>query len=294
MFVSLMLSALTSILALAPGQVPTGESCWKLDKSTVVSGGCVTLILDDTCSTLRGLELQIDDREPIRAIGEAGFTIQQHRAPGGVTTTFVLLSHCFLGDACFELVADDPETYRMKPVFDEPGTVKLELLANGESLGTKAVAVVPATPEAEPAVNLLFPTAVKDQGPPRNWAKGMTLLAGADQVPKVARHGSHLPEFKKELEILRRHSDWAEIFEMLITRLEARIELSDLQQKIRSGEIDVGSESEPPPSGPDVARALETKLKSPFAKAIQNSIREVVGQRRFYLRNPDLLRSDDQ
>ena len=161
-------------------------------------------------------------------------------------------------------------------------------------MGTESVTVVPAPAEAQAVVALLFPTVVKDQGPIRNWAKGMTLLAGADQVPNVARHGPNLREFKKELEVLRRHPDWAEIFEMLIVRLEARIELSDLQKRIKTGEIDVGLESGPPPAGPAVAKALETKLESPFAKAIQDSIREVVGQRRFYLRNPDLLRSHDE
>jgi len=182
----------------------------------------------------------------------------------------------------------------MKPVFDEPGTVRLTLLAGDESLGSKTVEVVPATPEAQLALHLLFPTAVKDQGPPRKRAKSMSLLAGAAQVPKVERHGPNLREFKRELEILRKHPDWAEIFEMLIARLEARIELSDLQQEVRNGEIDVGPESEPPPPTPAVARALETELKSPFAKAIQDSIRGVVAQRRLYLHDPDLLRSDDR
>jgi len=40
----------------------------------------------------------------------------------------------------------------MKPVFDEPGTVRLTLLAGDESLGSKTVEVVPATPEAQLAL----------------------------------------------------------------------------------------------------------------------------------------------
>lgn len=295
MFVSLVGSAVINLVACLPGQGSADlEQCWKLDKSSVMSGGCLSIVLDDMCSALRGLELQIDDRAPVPLMAGGGVTIQQHHVPGGVTTTYVLISHHFLDNLGLELIGIDPETYRMKPVFDEPGAVRLTLLVAGQSLGAKVVTVATATPEAQPAVNLLFPTVIKDQGPIRNWAYGMTLLAGADQVPNVARHEAYLPQLKRDLEILRRHPDWAEIFEMLIARLEARIELSDLQKKIKTGEIDVGPESEPPPAGPGVAKALETKLKSSFAKAIQSSIREVVGQRRFYLPNPDLLRSHDE
>ena len=115
------------------------------------------------------------------------------------------------------------------------------------------------------------------------------------RLPLDARNRVHdeLPLFRKDLQVLAAHPDWAEIFEMLIVRLEARIELSDLQQQIKHGEIDVSPESEPPAPAPAVAKALETRLKSAFAKAIQDSIRDVVGQRRFYLRNPDRLRSND-
>lgn len=292
MVASLILGALASVGVASPGHQPSDEACWKLDNTSVTSGGCITMILDNACASLRGLRVQIDDREPDSP--DAYPMIICHDVPGPSTRRVILISHDLRTRHGFELVADEPETYRMKPVFDEPGTVRVTLLAGNQSLGTKVVNVVPVTPEAQGAVDLLFPTVVKDQGPIRNWAKSMTLLVGADHVPDSTRHGPDLLQLKRELEVLRRHPDWAEIFEMLIVRLEARIELSDLQEKIKTGEIDVGPESEPPPPAPAVANAMGTKLKSAFARAIQDSVREVVRQRKFYLHNPDLLRSEDE
>lgn len=294
MYASLMATAILSHLAGLPAQGATQvDQCWTLDKTTVMSGGCVALVLNDTCSGLRGLKLQIDDRDPVSALSGAGITIQQHRAPGGVTTTFILLSH-FLENMGLELVSDEPETYRMKPVFDEPGTVRLTLSAGDESLGTKVVTVVPATRAAQGAVELLFPTVMKDQGAIRNWAKCMGLLMHVSGSGTIGRFAGDLPQFKQELEILSKHPDWAEIFRLLVVGLEANIELSDLIDEIRAGRIEVGPDSEPPPTAPTTAKALATNPKSPFAKAIQDGIRQTVGLRKFYLRNPELLRSDGQ
>lgn len=293
MFSVFVTALLTSVLANAQSRPPDSRELWSIDRTTVMSGGCVTIVLNDACSALRGLKLQIDDRDPVSALSGAGITIQQHRAPGGVTTTFILLSH-FLENMGLELVSDEPETYRMKPVFDETGTVRLTLSAGDESLGTKVVTVVPATPAAQGAVELLFPTVMKDQGAIRNWAKCMGLLMHVSGSGTIGRFAGDLPQFKQELEILSKHPDWAEIFETLIVQLEAQIALSDLIQEIKSRQIDVGPESEPPAPAPAVAKALQRKLKSPFAKAIQDGIRQTVGLRKFYLRNPELLRSDGQ
>lgn len=267
---------------------------WSIDRETVTSGGCVIIILDDVGSALRGLTIQIDDRDPVKLLERAGPTIQRHVAPGPVTTTFVLISHDFHGAEGVELVSREPEIYRMVPIFNEPGSVRLTLQTPDRSLGTKVVTVVPPSPDAKAAVNLLFPEYTREQGPRTTGGRIIVLLGSADHGPSASRNGPDLPEFKKELEILRKHPDWAEVFEMLVTQLEARVELSELRQAIKSGEIEVDSAPNPAPLPQAVTQALQREVKSPFAKAIQDGIRATIGQRALLWRNAHRVPPDDE
>lgn len=263
---------------------------WSIDREVVTSGGCLTVMLDDVGSALRGLTLQIDDRKPVNFLGRAGSTIQRHiaskipghLAPVSITTTFVLVSHDFQNPEGVELLADEPDTYRLVPIFNEPGRVRLTLRAGDRSLGTKVVTVVPGSVHSEPAVDLLFPEFTGDQGPGRG--RIIALLGSADHGPNASRDGPNLLEFKRELDILRGHPDWVEIFEMLVTQLEARVELSQLRRAIETGEIEVDAKRGPPPPADGVTEALKAVVSSPFAKAIQDGVRGTIAQRAFIWR----------
>lgn len=290
MFLSPMLSVLVSCVAASGDQAPPGEACWKLDKTVVMSGGCVTLTLDDTCSKLRGLKLRIDDDQAIDAMTLAGPKIHRQTLPGPVTTTLILVSHDFRGDEAFELVAQDPQTYRWVPIFDVPGAVRLTLESPDRGLGTKTVTVVPAPPDARPAVELLFPEHIKDQGRRDRGPKFFGLVLGTVSGPPSKVQQSNLAEFQRQLTVVRAHPDWREIGEMVVAGLEARVDFREVRESLRGRAGEVIDEGELPPLPEAVTTALKQQLKSPFAKALQDNIRQTVGTRKFLLDPDDPLR----
>lgn len=267
------------------------SQAWWIDRETVMVGGCVTIVLDDACRKMRGLRLTINDGDSIPLLQRAGITIQYTTGPApSVTRTLVLISHDFRNPEGFELVSDDPVTYRIVPVFNEPGRVRLTVESEDRFLGSKVVNVIPVTPKAKPALELIYPNLLREENGETLNTRVLHLLSSAAHGLRPSGRADELPLFKKDLEVLSAHPDWAEIFAMLIARQEARIELNDLRQRIRTGDVGASSKSEPALA---VAKAVETDLKGAFAKAIQDSIRDVVGQQSSYFRDADRRRFDD-
>ena len=250
---------------------------WWVDKETVMVGGCATIILDEACRKMGGLTLAIDDRRPIPLLERAGITIQYTTGPGpGITHTFVLISHDFANPEGCELIAQDPVTYRMVPVFNEPRPVRLTIESDHGSLGSSVVNVVPATPEAEAAVELLYPVIVRKNGASAQNGRVVELLARAASGggPGVSR--KHLEELYEDLVILEKHPDWAEIFKMLVTRVEARIRVKEFSDVLKTNGNAPEKALERSAVSERVQEAMQADVKSPFAKAIQNSLKSAV------------------
>ena len=281
---SLSVRAFASLWVFAACLDVAENECWQVDKEKVISGGYVAIILDDQCSTMRGVTVQIDGREPVALMDGAGVTLQYESVDSEKPKKLVIISHDFRSPEAFAMVVEDPPSYRMLPVFHEPGTVTLTLSSAAGPLGSKEIVVLPAPKEAQGALDLLYPTVVRNQGiDVRNHPVLRLLLDSSYGVaPRITRE--ELARLCADVEVLKRHPDWSEMAQMLLARLEARVELGELQDALKKhiGDLDIGEETAIIPE--TINKALEANLASPAAKAIQSSIKDVLYLRKQLIR----------
>jgi hypothetical protein len=289
MFGLLVASAVSSYGAcFAVQPPPEAGGCWTVDKTTITVGGCVTIVLNDTCSAARRLTLEIGDREPI-PLYQAGATMQYTTGPSPVkTTTLVLISHDLASPSAFEKVPGKPNTFRPVPVFNRPGPVRLTLRSPDRDLGSKDITVLPAALEAKEAIGLIYPELRPDRRDHPGQAVWMGFL-GVSGSGTISRTTLELiDQLRSQLPIIMRHPDWAEIAEMSIARAEVWADLRAAEQAWRATPPALRQYTEIPPPPEGVIRSLEGEVANPFAKMIQGRALAMLADRERFIRSaPD-------
>ncbi len=285
----------TSLLLVATTQsalgFPPRDSCWSVDKETLRAGGCLTIVVQKACSDLPKLHLQIDEDEPLRLL-DAGPDYQDRNSPlPGRDTTLVMLFWDIVNP---ESVAEAPGRtgeFTWLPVFNEPGAVRLTLWSGDESLGAIDVTVLPATRQSNEAMALLAPRLAPKKKPPHGEVTWMSLFIDRSLGVTPPVDAAEVARLREQLPIIAQHPDWAEIAEMFLARLEARVyggevtepERGELRERVNRVEL------------PElVTRNLDRNVKSPFAEAVQDDLRDIVGQLRVAERKRSRERESDR
>ena len=127
----------------------------------------------------------------------------------------------------------------------------------------------------------------------RKGARITQLLANPayGSTPRVSRE--ELAALYEELSVLEQHPDWAEIVGMLVSRVEARVELFELKEALKKVSNNIDMEAELPKVSERVTKALEVRTTSPFAKAIQDSIKDVMYVRKNLVRHSQFQGGDE-
>lgn len=289
MLSTFVLAVLASALGAQESNGENAPNDWWIDKEIVMVGGCVTLVVNKPARITYRCMLRIDGREPIRLVDKAGVTIPpRNSAQPGRDSALVLVSHDLNSPERLQLIEGDPVTYRIVPVFRKPGTLRLTVECDGESLGGRVVTVVPASRDAEPALELLYPTIIRGEGAGRKGAQVMRVLSHPTYGLTPRLTTEELGELRKDLLVVKQHPDWAEIAEMSLARVETWCDLLESQEKLGATPGGVSENTEVPPLPESVTRCLQARVTSPFAKAIQDTIRDIV------LRREQLVRSAPQ
>lgn len=268
----LVLQIAIELVGVAFAANPGGSGCWDVDKTTVIAGGCVTIIVDKPCNESWKLALQVNDDPPISLLQGAGpnFHRRNSRLPGR-EATLVLFFRDFMDMEAMEEIG--PGLFRWLTAFDEPGIVRLTLYDGDASLGTKEVTVLPCPPEAEEALELLNAPLTGTKRP-REEHLWIGLMSGSETfsfTPPLTER--ELEIMRQQLPIVVRHPDWAEIAEMRFAGVEAWHYVRQVTDDKRRLRDDVPVVEFPR----IVTECLFKQVQSPFAQAIQDRVRDTAG-----------------
>jgi len=244
---------------------------WSLDKDIATVGGCVIISIDLMSRDAAHVMLRVDGRNATRLVDAAGPTARLRNQ------TMVLISHDLFFPKVSKASDGTMTMIQIPPVFSQPGIVELTLEENGVSWGTKTVNVVAASPDAQRAIELLYPTAAHGDQSLTRAGRLMGLLingtfgegGGIDQRQELDRVREALPD-------LLMHPDWAEIFENLV----AWQEIIQYRKSITTSEDDppyrIKDEIDKlPPMPESVTRCLAKEPKSPFARKYKDNIHDL-------------------
>lgn len=243
------------------------------------------------CNEHPNLRLQIEDREPLKLIGGVGpdYHGRNSRLPGR-DTTLVLLFWDIVNPESVAAAPDRPGEFTWLPVFNEPGTVRLTLWSGDESLGAIDVTVVPGSVESNEAMVLLAPRLAPKKKPPPGEVTWISLFFNRSLGVTPPVDAGEVARLREQLPVIAQHPDWAEIAEMLLARLAARVyggEVTETERPALRKDVDRVEL-------PDlVSRNLDRKVKSPFAEAVQDDLRDIVGQLRAAERKRNQERGGD-
>ena len=260
---SLLISVVT--LQLEP------ERCWGVDKTTVMAGGCLTLLVTEACGSRLRLTLQIDEREPV-ALRMVAPQVQEYTGgPLEGSTTLFLISHDTQSAKSYEPVAGEPEVFQMVGIFGRPGTVRLTLRRGDEDLGYEDIVVIPTSSRAQKTVELLYPEFERNKGPsyrPASVWMGLAVTGITYQVGDI-----NVEELRAELPELTQHPDWKDILEMRVARLEALVHTRALRRLVEKEPNIASSEVVIPNMPTTVLRAASRKVDNMFARSLQVEVR---------------------
>ncbi|GEM_PF-1935619 len=268
--------------------------CWNVDKSTVMHGGCITIIVAKPCNESRNLSLQIDDRQPVNLFDGVGpdYHRRNSRLPGR-EATLVLLYYDMHNPEGMQEIPGQPGRFQLVPVFNRPGNVRLTLYDGEQSLGTRNVTVLPCLSDARAALALLNASLPGKKGAPRDEFLWTSLIAhqSPDLTPPVTERELQL--VRDQLPMMMQHPDWAEIAEMRLAKLEAGVEYRRASELVQSRGLGT-PQSVAHRSVPQVlTEALRKQPQSPFAQALQDDARDLAGSRTVLIRQPD-ARQDNE
>ncbi|MCH8251333.1 MAG: hypothetical protein IID36_02655 [Planctomycetes bacterium] len=258
-----------------------GDDSWRLDKHEVLVGGCVTVVVDLSAREAKHVTIQVDDRNPVR-LGQVGPV--EHR-PG---ETAVLLWLDLTNPEGMEVIDEERRIGRLVPIFARPGRVRVTLAVDGQDLGTRVVTVVPCVnEESQQVIDLLYPL-VGDgrKEPPKGslWIR-LVMERTFGLTPRLTEEQRR--QLHDELPIMKRHTDWGEVCEMRLARMEAVLHFGRIVKELEEAIAKDGSHDLPgdQPIPELVTRAVENKLTSAFAKAIQDDIRERLKAHKRFVRH---------
>lgn len=254
---SLILVATLGSLCPAAAASQPAELSVTLDRTSVMVGGCVAVILNRPAQDLpKELILDIEGREPVSLVQSAPRIGGKDKS---LCLIWVDLEHPVrLGGA--------PPRLRLQPVFRNSGTLKLRLRSERKILGSWEMRVVAPSEEAKAAMRVLFPDFTPQA--PDNSRLACWALALAEEWERPCALVSNVNRLVETLPTVVGHPDWSEIAPALVRH---RIMQSELVRVLRRQ----GLES----PGADVVHAGEvldrvaaeiekTPAKAPFARAI--------------------------
>jgi len=264
---SLLIRLLIVSSMVPAGNVRAGEDTWSLAGGEIMAGGCATIVLGSAAPSVSKLHLEIEGRAPIPLAG-VGPVIR------GPTETLVLVCYDLHNPGAFEAIEDSEDEYRLVPIFENPGRVRLTLLAGSASLGTKYLDITPVTEEAQSAVRLFYPNIRKNESAGPVEARWMRLLLNSRWEGPAPIPDAQLAEFKVDLPVVASHPDWAAVAKILVAYRE--------KQAVSYGARAL--ESQGAPGGRNVAlsswaeRVLAGRTESPFVEAVQRRAATLQGE----------------
>jgi hypothetical protein len=239
------------------------------------------------CSELPNLRLQIDEDEPLRLL-DVGPDYEDRNSPfPGRDLTLVLLFWDILNQESVVPARDRPGEFTWLPVFNEPGLVRLTLWSEDDSLGSIGVSVLPGTPESNEAVVLMAPRLAPKTRPPPGEVTWLTLIMSGSLGATPPVDQSEIDRLEEQLPTIVQHPDWAEVAEMSLARVAARVYSRSVTKSGPMGWPVVRANVERIELPELVARNLDRKVESPFASALQDDLRDEVGRLRAAERERD-------
>ena len=272
------------VLAAAPDSQHAGL-CWRLDKTTVAQGGCVTIIVQEDCCELANLALQIDERERVKLLEGVGpvYHVPAGDRPGQ-QATLVLLYVDLMNPEGLEELPGQPGTFRFVPVFETPGTVQLALFDGKASLGSKEVTVVPRPSEAHDAIRLLMPPLSRKTESSQDkllWSR-LIMARSFGVTPPLT--DKQMKTLRDQYSVIRRHPDWTDIAEMHMARVEASYYIQQVSEDRADGELRLRDAVETPAFPTMVRECMTRPTQSAFVRAIQGDIRNSSAMLTYLLR----------
>lgn len=284
-------AAVISALCTMNASAQRNDACWRVDKTTVMQGGCVTVIVDKPCSESNSLTLQIDADKPVPLLDSVGpsFHHRTSRLPGR-EATLVQVFHNFRDQKAVEENPGALGTFRLVPVFDEPGQVRLTLYDDGESLGTIEITVVPSSEEARAALELLNPPLTGKRMPNRDHALWPQLVTGDTGLFAPPLTDRELQLLRDQLPIVVQHPDWSEIAKMRLAAVEALhyirgVSSGSSWRRLRDDVVN-------PKLPAFVTECINMKVQGPFAQAVQDNARDIAGMLTARLKQRERERAD--
>jgi len=289
---SLKVAAVISALCTMNVSAERNNACWRVDKTTVMQGGCVTVIVNKPCSESNALTLQIGADKPVPLLDSVGpsFHHRTSRLPGR-EATLVQVYHNFRDQEAVEEIPGARGTFRLVPVFDQPGQVRLTLYDDGESLGSIEITVVPSSKEARAALELLNPPLTGRKTPNRDHFLWHQLVTGDTGIFAPPLTDRELQLLRDELPIVVQHPDWSEIARMRLAKVEAlhyvrKVASDSSWRRLRDDVVN-------PKLPAFVTECINMKVQSPFAQAVQDNARDIAGMLTVLLKHRERERAND-
>ena len=261
---------------------------WTVHSETVMQGGPVTIIIEGPPSNSTTLTLRIDDGAPFQLVDGAGPTLH------GKGKALILLWHIPGLPEAYEAVEGEPDAFRALPVFHKPGPVRLTLESGDVSLGTRLITVVPLTPRAAAVLDLLYPKVLRNKGVEAADALRMQFLVSDSFGVNPPLTSAELTQIQADVRALKQHPNWAEIVDAFYARLQANLNVQAVGAVLSVEGLGDDGPQEPPSIPVEVSDFLDKTPANPFAKTVQDGIRDTMALRGRIIRAAQLRRAAEE
>ena len=131
------------------------------------------------------------------------------------------------------------------------------------------------------AIEMLFPTLEPNRRDLTAVSLLFQILMGGNVSNILKSRDDAIDKLHEELEIVSKHPDWAEIAAMTVADVEATAHYKSTIKTCRAARDEGRELNTEPPVPPSISQALHRNVNSPYAKAIQDGIRQTIAARQW-------------